>query len=69
MPKPNAIREIIEWFLKAAEAGYELAIKKVIECYKNGIGVKKNSQNAGLWSNKLRPNKKIPIPPCPPSSN
>ena len=45
--------EAFRWYLKAAEKDHEMAIEKVVECYKNGDGVKKDLKMAQEWQEKL----------------
>eukprot|EP00808_Paulinella_micropora_P024788 g10018.t1 len=39
-------RKAVEWYKKAAEAGYSLAQTNLVACYWNGEGVQKHEQKA-----------------------
>jgi hypothetical protein len=41
------------WTLKAAEAGNDIAMLDLIEMYRDGIGVEKNSEKSLYWKNKF----------------
>ncbi len=41
------------WTLKAAEAGDEVAMFDLIEMYRDGIGVEKDSEKSLYWKNKI----------------
>ncbi|KAF9989536.1 hypothetical protein BGZ75_006083 [Mortierella antarctica] len=44
--------EALDWYLAASEAGIALAMLKVIEMYRHGIGVEQDNHGATLWYQK-----------------
>lgn len=46
-------KKAFTWTLKAAEAGDEIAMLDVIEMYRDGIGVEKDSEKSLYWKNKI----------------
>ncbi|MNG29007.1 Sel1 repeat protein [compost metagenome] len=42
-----------EWTLKAAEAGDEVAMLDLIEIYRDGIGVEKDSEKSLYWKKNI----------------
>ena len=50
--KPNNMPEIFEWYLKAANHGFERAYYDVALSYANGYGTKQNFSEAFSWAQK-----------------
>ena len=46
--------EAARWYLKAAELGYPNAMVKIAECYRDGNGVKQDTDEAIKWYRKCR---------------
>ena len=46
-------REAFKWFRSAAKAGSTDAMKELIYCYTNGVGVKENATMALIWQKKF----------------